>query len=624
MNPSTVSLSVLLYLSATVLHAYVAWRAAGERKQSFVSYCFWWVMILCAVFQAANTLELVALLSGHTTVARWADEGCDIIGFLLCSALVPNLLGEYGALPKNPGKLAIALQQISLNVKPLFFGLLVITASLSIAHIVMAINHVGSEDSLHELLQPDFLVLGFGMLWLLMVISGLRSANTAFGFNKTPIHWSLVVILLGVMLLTLVDDYFDQAGKHSLLDTLGHCVTVPFAVLYAWYRFRLEFIDVIVKQFARLGILIVLHLLCVWQLAGVSDAAKPLVIAGYTALTVILILQVGKWMDRLWMPKIESRAAFSDEFANRLTQCTTPAAAIDMTQATLADLFETEVRINGKLPDAVETVEHATDPKLKIELGYIKNKYPWFSEALQLVRAASNQLHSHLKVLAVQTEQQRQALLNKELAELAAKAELSAMRAQIRPHFLFNVLNTIQSLIKEDPDKAERTLQLLADLMRGVLQSSEQDVYALQQEMRLARMYLEIEKVRFGDRLRYAIDLEPGVEGQLIPAFSLQPLVENAVKYSVDKQLGVADIQVQARTEGADLVVTVSDNGPGLEYEKQYGKLEGGFGLALQNIRERLSRLYGDAASLSLANGRDGGAVAELRIPLSLAVERSA
>ncbi|MGI9296192.1 MAG: sensor histidine kinase, partial [Pseudomonadales bacterium] len=545
-----------------------------------------------------------------------------VIGLLLCTALVPNLLGEYGALPDKPGKLAIALQKISLNVKPLSFSLLAITVSLAVTHIYLAFNHVGPEHTLHKWIQPDYLVLGFGLLWLLMVSSGLRSANTDFGFHKTPIHWSLVAMLMGVMLLMFVDDYFDEAGKHGLVDTFAHCVTVPFAVLYAWYRYRLEFIDVIVKQFARLGILIVLHVLCVWQLAGVSETVKPPVIAAYTMATVILVLQVGKWMDRLWMPKIQSRAAFSDQFAKRLTQCTTSSAAIDMTRATLADLFETEVGINAKLPQVAEVVEYANEPKLKIELGFIRNKYPWFSEALQLVRAASNQLHSHLKVLAVQAEQRRQALINKELAELAAKAELSAMRAQIRPHFLFNVLHTIQSFIKEDPDKAERTLQLLADLMRSVLQSSEQDVYTLQQEISLASIYLEIEKTRFGDQLGYAIDIEPGVEDQLIPPFSLQPLIENAVKYSVDKQLGAANIQVRALTEGDDLVVTVSDNGPGIENEKQLVKHEGGFGLALQNIRERLTRLYGDAASLSLANGRKGGAVAELRI--QLAVERSA
>ncbi|MGI9285879.1 MAG: sensor histidine kinase [Pseudomonadales bacterium] len=572
---------------------------------------------MCAIFQTANALQMFALLSGHSAAANWAKEASSVVGLLLCTALVPNLLGEYGALPAKPGKLAVVLQKISLNVKPLSFGLLAITVCLAITHIYLAINHVGPEHPLHKVLQPDSLVLGFGLFWLLMVSSGLRSANTDFGFHKTPIHWSLVAMLMGVMLLMVVDNYFDKLGKHSLVDTLAHCVTVPFAVLYAWYRYRLEFIDVIVKQFARLGVLIVLHVLCVWQLASVSEAIKPLTIAAYTVVTVILILQVGKWMDRLWMPKIQSRAAFSDEFAKHLTQCTTSSAAIDMTRATLADLFETEVGINAKLSQVAEVVEYASEPNLKIELGFIRNKYPWFSEALQLVRAASNQLHSHLKVLAVQAEQRRQALINKELAELAAKAELSAMRAQIRPHFLFNVLHTIQSFIKEDPDKAERTLQLLADLMRSVLQSSEQDVYALQQEISLASIYLEIEKTRFGDQLGYAIDIEPGVEGQLIPPFSLQPLIENAVKYSVDKQLGAANIQVRALTEGDDLVVTVSDNGPGIEDEKQLVKHEGGFGLALQNIRERLSRLYGDAASLSLANGGKGGAVAELRIQLT-------
>ena len=427
------------------------------------------------------------------------------------------------------------------------------------------------------------------------------------------------MILLVLAVIVIMLGHSDERWQgHIIIDTLAHCITVPFAIIFTWFRYRLELIDVIARQFARLAVVLVMYWLCMWSISYLGSAAAPLLIALFMPLTVYLALWIGPWMDRLWMPRAVSRADISEEFGRALVDCRTDGEAYALARTELGNWFETDVAINGSLAEPVETIRRSGSPPIEIELGYIRHKYPWFSEALALVRSVAGQLQSHIRVLQVQEQQQRQELLNRELAQLAAQAELSAMRAQIRPHFLFNVLHTIHSFIKEDPDKAEETIQLLADLMRGVVQSAELDTYSLADELALAKTYLQIEKIRFGDKLSWEISLDQGLERQAVPAFSLQPLIENAVKYSVDKQLHGGEVRVHAQEHGDQLVVTVQDNGPGLASGD--ASREGGLGVALQNIRERLCRLYGNGASLTLCNNAEGrGAMARLIIPLSVA-----
>ncbi len=147
-----------------------------------------------------------------------------------------------------------------------------------------------------------------------------------------------------------------------------------------------------------------------------------------------------------------TREFFSLTFPQELSRCVDEERSIAYCENALTELFHTEVGVNRSLDDPIEVVEVRDAPTVKIELGAIKDLYPWFSEALLLVRDAAQSLHGHLQVLSLQREQHRQMLSNRELSELAAHAELQALRAQIRPHFLFNVLNTIRSFIRDNPE----------------------------------------------------------------------------------------------------------------------------------------------------------------------------
>jgi len=174
---------------------------------------------------------------------------------------------------------------------------------------------------------------------------------------------------------------------------------------------------------------------------------------------------------------------------------------------------------------------------------------------------------------------------------VASEARLASLESRVRPHFLFNSLNSAIALIPEDPARAEQVLERLAALLRFSLDAQQARLVPLAEEMRVVVDYLEIERVRFGDRLRYTLDIAPAVETQVIPAFALQTLVENSVKYAVAPRATGGAIRVSAHAAGGRLHLAVEDDGPGFA-----GPPPAGHGL--DTLRARLDTLVGPGATL--------------------------
>jgi two-component sensor histidine kinase len=207
-------------------------------------------------------------------------------------------------------------------------------------------------------------------------------------------------------------------------------------------------------------------------------------------------------------------------------------------------------------------------------------------------------------------ERERQAAaLSIELAQ----ARLQALRMQINPHFLFNTLNAISALIHENPDAADRMIVLLSQLLRRTLERSDMQEVPLREELEFLRGYLQIEQMRFPDRLTVMFDVDPNAQDLLVPHLILQPLVENALRHGILPREEAGRIEISARLAGANrLELTVRDNGIGLPATR--GTAKGG-GIGLPNIRSRLAQLYGDAQHFEIANAAAGGATAFIRIP---------
>lgn len=189
--------------------------------------------------------------------------------------------------------------------------------------------------------------------------------------------------------------------------------------------------------------------------------------------------------------------------------------------------------------------------------------------------------------------------------------QLRALRAQLQPHFLFNTLHAIGVTAKADGAAAARMTTLLGDLLRQTLRERDGALVSLAEEHELLQPYVQLQQLRFGDRLRLDVDLPPDVLGGAVPDLVLQPLVENALQHGLEQRPGAGHVRIVGRRHGEQLVIGVHDDGVGLPGAG--GDVALGTGLGA--TRARLAALFGDTASLTLRSNERGGTTAELRLP---------
>jgi len=198
------------------------------------------------------------------------------------------------------------------------------------------------------------------------------------------------------------------------------------------------------------------------------------------------------------------------------------------------------------------------------------------------------------------------------LAEQLADARLSALRMQMQPHFLFNALNAVTVTVRDgDTVTATRVLERLGELLRRVIRSDQPREVTLAEELDFVRQYLEIEAVRFSDRFEPRFAIDPSLEDALVPELLLQPLVENALRHGLTHRSDATRVEIRASRDGEALRLQVIDDGPGPPTEPGVS----GQGVGLANTRARLATLYGDAASVTLSTGPEGGATVTVRLP---------
>ena len=211
-------------------------------------------------------------------------------------------------------------------------------------------------------------------------------------------------------------------------------------------------------------------------------------------------------------------------------------------------------------------------------------------------------------------QQERQRGLKSEA--MAHEAQLKMLRYQLNPHFLFNTLNAISTLILDKENKLANTMMSrLSNFLRYSLDNDPMQKVNLAQEIDALKLYLDIEKVRFAERLRLSFEVEAEAEPALIPSLLLQPLVENAIKYAIAQSVNGGAIRIAARVFAGELLLEVADDGPGLEHTNGNNSTRRGVGLA--NTRERLMELYGSNHSFKTSKTDPHGLTINIRIPLT-------
>lgn len=251
------------------------------------------------------------------------------------------------------------------------------------------------------------------------------------------------------------------------------------------------------------------------------------------------------------------------------------------------------------------------------------------SSRLHTIGTVGFYFHSNVTALQKETLSGLVKLLNSqlELAEadklynLAQDAEINALQAQINPHFLFNTLNTVLSLIRIDPEKARAALRSLSKFIRHNLQSTTEEVHTVSDELEHIKSYLSIEQIRFEDRIKVSYHIEENCLDTALPALTLQPIIENAVKHGFKRKSGQCELQINIRQSNEDVHIYIEDNGTGADPEMMEtltscpGNSTDGNGIALYNINKRLIMTFGRSCGLQFSSKPGSGMTVSFKIP---------
>ena len=471
---------------------------------------------------------------------------------------------------------------------------------------------------------------GFAALTLLTALALVfsRAGDRAMG--------SRLAAAMALFLLAVSMAHFGHGEAHRpwSVELLVHHASVPLALLVLLQDYRFVLLDAFIRVVASLLLASAVLFAGVswiapgWRPSGGGFRQGLVLVAGCGALVLYAVL-------RARLQDLLTRVLFGRRDINQTIARLRQMALDNHDEAGFASAASAEIatflrapRIESDLPGSAEVLFPATVSSLPaairekweqagievvipirlghgesitIALGHRAGGRRYLSEDLD---AAGRLAH----LVGEQIERFRA----EEMRRLVAQAELRALESQIHPHFLFNALNTLYGVIPKQAAGARRTVLNLADILRYCLQP-DRTLIPLDQELRIVEAYLEIEKLRLGDRLRTTIEIDEAAKNLLIPVLSLQPLVENAVKYGVSARPEGGEVRILARASGDHASIRVEDTGPGFHASNP----DHGHGVGLDNVRRRLRLCYGPDVELTIQSGADGAAV-EFRAPMTV------
>ncbi len=471
------------------------------------------------------------------------------------------------------------------------------------------------------------------------------------------------VVTLAVLAAAAMPFSHHQSGEYVWwVELIGHHASLPLALAILYQDFRFAFGDIFLKRALSLiglvGIAMGLYVgLGAPQFAPRSEQPSPFMdgtLIGLwigTALLYPYLARGVSWVVDTVVLRRPDYEKFQDDVAQEIMRRDTPETILDQCCAMLKPVLSTEEiewasigpqerEIDGPpyrslvssrkpivtrdAPDVIVDIPTVDLPQYCIRIGPLPHGRRLLSDDLYHLESLAHLVSHRITMVRVTHERCAQALREQEIQQLATESELRALRAQLHPHFLFNALTTIGYLIQTSPAKAVDTLMRLTDLLRSVLKRLDKELTTVGHEMDLVQAYLDIEQMRFEDRLTVHIEIPESVREVPIPALIVQPLVENAVKHGIQPSASGGRVRITAWIEEAGdcrerhlpplLHLQVWNTGGGAGPVRNGN--DRGTGLGLSNIKQRLSLHYNERATVDFKSSPEHGTVVNLLIPL--------
>lgn len=585
---TTAALDAIAFLTGATLSAVLGrmqWRM--DRATGGVSgYLLLWVLGFIWTF--GNFLRCVfelEAMSPDSIAVKFAETfawSCTLLGPLAIGRLLQDGIGATSRASRT------------------FFALTVVVSLFNLVLMAWA-NYLHSfrlEDSAYPT-TSFFVSLGL-MIAALLVYLARRSDNPA---PRTMPRWFAPAALLfavihssAILLSTAVTDLPDAVTTATNL--IGRHWTIPWSILIAVSLAQAHYADVVAKRSLWLLTSVALATFFSTKVLdatpGLPLLATALIMAALMLVSPALTRAIEAIVDKGILARPDYAAASrSQELAFR--RATTADQLIEAALVSVRQALHVDAHYANRLEI---TTPHHSRTLMQAELAFLDS--------------TRTQLEHRLEAHRFEEEQRALHLREERLRRLLTEAELKALRTQVDPHFLFNTLNTIAELIGSQPQQAERMTERLAECFRYALAKHSHDLSTLDEELAFARHYLDIEQVRFGDRLRVQLSRGDALGSEAIPSLLLQPLLENAIRHGLAPVREGGCVSVSAQRDGDCLRVQVEDDGVGF---RAGGPDRGGIGL--RNVRERLRTLYGQAAEFIIGARLEGrGTTVTLLIPL--------
>ena len=461
----------------------------------------------------------------------------------------------------------------------------------------------------------------------------LRHRKRQIPVNQARLRNVMVFLFAALTLMFLAMIVLpDSQLIMEVVGRLSRFSPLYFLIAAVYFENRFEFYDLVIKRAVllllsviSLGVFLALTLPWLERLPGGS--ARPWLFAVALAPIAMvmpwLYTRFERWLDRMWLGREYTPVEAVKHVLAAMQPATDEQSLIRATEARLSEIFGARISVligDQAAPGgiAIENEVAMASPvgaqPVRIAVLRVPGTRRVLSEDLALMRSLAGVFGFMLENIRLQRKRLEQDQIAQELRLQTSRSELKALRAQINPHFLFNALNAIASLIHTDPGRADEAVEQLAEVFRYTLRRSESEWAPLDQELAFARAYLDVEQARFGQRLTYSIDSDHLPPPPHVPSMLLQTLLENAVKHGVSQAREPGRIEVRVRTSSSEVIVEVRNTGPGSD-ASHAGSREGeGFGL--HSVRERLKGHFGDRASFSLVRDESAGmTVARIAMP---------